>query len=113
MVAPLPAYVRHIVIFFHTVMIIPSRDIIHVLHPGRVVFGKNAISNQKKGSVVTMMQKIQKFVGAMFTPVLLFSFAVVMYGIGTLCKTEAVLGYATVIGHWGPPSVVPEKRIPG
>lgn len=39
-----------------------------------------------------MMQKIQKFGGAMFTPVLLFSFAGVMVGIGTLCTTEAVLG---------------------
>lgn len=38
------------------------------------------------------MQKIQKFGGAMFTPVLLFSFAGVMVGIGTLCTTEAVLG---------------------
>lgn len=39
-----------------------------------------------------MMQKIQKFGGAMFTPVLLFSFAGIMVGIGTLCTTEAVLG---------------------
>lgn len=39
-----------------------------------------------------MMQKIQKFGGAMFTPVLLFAFAGVMVGIGTLCTTEAVLG---------------------
>lgn len=39
-----------------------------------------------------MMQKIQKFGGAMFTPVLLFAFAGIMVGIGTLCTTEAVLG---------------------
>lgn len=43
-----------------------------------------------------MMQKIQKFGGAMFTPVLLFSFAGVMVGIGTLCTTEAVLGSLAV-----------------
>lgn len=39
-----------------------------------------------------MMQKIQKFGGAMFTPVLLFSFAGIMVGIGTLFTTEAVMG---------------------
>jgi len=49
-------------------------------------------ANQRKGSVTAMMQKIQKFGGAMFTPVLLFSFAGIMVGIGTLCTTEAVLG---------------------
>lgn len=39
-----------------------------------------------------MMQKIQKFGGAMFTPVLLFAFAGIMVGIGTLCTTQAVMG---------------------
>lgn len=39
-----------------------------------------------------MMQKIQKFGGAMFTPVLLFAFAGVVIGIGTLCTTEVILG---------------------
>lgn len=39
-----------------------------------------------------MMQKIQKFGGAMFTPVLLFSFAGIMVGIGTLFTTPAVMG---------------------
>lgn len=39
-----------------------------------------------------MMQKIQKFGGAMFTPVLLFAFAGIMVGIGTLFTTEAVMG---------------------
>lgn len=39
-----------------------------------------------------MMQKIQKFGGAMFTPVLLFSFAGIMVGIGTLFTTETVMG---------------------
>lgn len=39
-----------------------------------------------------MMQKIQKFGGAMFTPVLLFAFAGIAVGIGTLFTTEAVMG---------------------
>ena len=39
-----------------------------------------------------MMQKIQKFGGAMFTPVLLFAFAGVIVGIGTLCTTEVIMG---------------------
>ena len=39
-----------------------------------------------------MMQKIQKFGGAMFTPVLLFAFAGVMVGLGTLFTTEAIMG---------------------
>lgn len=38
------------------------------------------------------MQKIQRFGGAMFTPVLLFSFAGVMVGISTLCLTESIFG---------------------
>ena len=37
-----------------------------------------------------MMQKIQKFGGAMFTPVLLFAFAGIIIGVGTLFTTEAV-----------------------
>ena len=39
-----------------------------------------------------MMQKIQKFGGAMFTPVLLFAFAGVVIGVGTLFTTEAIMG---------------------
>lgn len=39
-----------------------------------------------------MMQKIQKFGGAMFTPVLLFAFAGVMVGLGTLFTTEVIFG---------------------
>ena len=39
-----------------------------------------------------MMQKIQKFGGAMFTPVLLFAFAGIIIGIGTLFTTEAIMG---------------------
>lgn len=39
-----------------------------------------------------MLQKIQKFGGAMFTPVLLFAFAGIVIGLGTLFTTEAVMG---------------------
>lgn len=39
-----------------------------------------------------MMQKIQKFGGAMFTPVLLFSFAGIIIGIGTLFTTQTNYG---------------------
>ena len=38
------------------------------------------------------MQKVQKFGGAMFTPVLLFAFAGIVVGIGTLFTTEAIFG---------------------
>lgn len=39
-----------------------------------------------------MLQKIQKFGGAMFTPVLLFAFAGIIIGLGTLFTTEVVFG---------------------
>ena len=39
-----------------------------------------------------MMEKIQKFGGAMFTPVMLFAFSGVMVGIGTLFTTQAIFG---------------------
>lgn len=38
-----------------------------------------------------MLQKIQRFGGAMFTPVMLFAFAGVTIGIGTLFTTEAIM----------------------
>ena len=38
-----------------------------------------------------MMQKIQKFGGAMFTPVLLFAFAGISVGIGTLFTTQKII----------------------
>ena len=38
------------------------------------------------------MQKIQKFGGAMFTPVLLFAFAGIVVGLGTLFTTEVIMG---------------------
>lgn len=39
-----------------------------------------------------MLQKIQRFGGAMFTPVLLFAFAGIVIGFGTLFTTEAIMG---------------------
>lgn len=39
-----------------------------------------------------MMQKIQKFGGAMFTPVLLFAFAGIVIGLGTLFTTPTIMG---------------------
>ena len=48
-----------------------------------------------------MMQKIQRFGGAMFTPVLLFAFAGIMAGISTLCMNEQILGsLAAPTGMW-------------
>lgn len=48
-----------------------------------------------------MMQKIQRFGGAMFTPVLLFAFAGIMAGISTLCMNEQMLGnLASADGLW-------------
>lgn len=48
-----------------------------------------------------MMQKIQRFGGAMFTPVLLFAFAGITIGIGTLFTTEAIMGgLASPDGLW-------------
>lgn len=38
------------------------------------------------------MQKIQRFGGAMFTPVLLFAFSGIMIGFGTLFTTEVIVG---------------------
>lgn len=39
-----------------------------------------------------MLQKIQRFGGAMFTPVLLFAFAGAVIGVSTLFTTEAIMG---------------------
>lgn len=39
-----------------------------------------------------MKQKIQKFGGAMFTPVLLFAFAGIMVGIATTCMNQQIVG---------------------
>ncbi len=45
-----------------------------------------------------MIAKIQRFGGAMFTPVLLFAFAGIVIGIGTLCTTEVILPTLAVEG---------------
>lgn len=48
-----------------------------------------------------MMQKVQRFGGAMFTPVLLFAFAGIVIGFGTLFTTEAIVGgLANQDGLW-------------
>lgn len=48
-----------------------------------------------------MMEKIQRFGGAMFTPVLLFAFAGIIIGIGTLFTTPAIVGHlADQTGLW-------------
>lgn len=48
-----------------------------------------------------MLQKIQRFGGAMFTPVLLFAFAGIVIGIATLFTTEAIMGgLANPNGLW-------------
>lgn len=39
-----------------------------------------------------MMQKIQKFGGAMFTPVLLFAFSGIMVGLTTVLTSEVIVG---------------------
>lgn len=48
-----------------------------------------------------MMQKIQRFGGAMFTPVLLFAFAGITVGLSTLFMNEQILGaFAASDGLW-------------
>ncbi len=39
-----------------------------------------------------MMEKIQKFGGAMFTPVMLFAVSALLIGFGTLFTTEVIMG---------------------
>lgn len=45
------------------------------------------------------MQKIQRFGGAMYTPVLLFSFAGIMVGLSTLFMNESIFGTMATDGH--------------
>ncbi|MGL5380103.1 alpha-glucoside-specific PTS transporter subunit IIBC [Clostridium sp.] len=48
-----------------------------------------------------MMQKIQRFGSAMFTPVLLFAFAGIMVGLATVCKNQEIVGsIANPDGLW-------------
>lgn len=61
--------------------------------------GTMYVSREKGGK--NMLQKIQRFGGAMFTPVLLFAFAGTTIGIGTLFTTEAIMGgLASPDGMW-------------
>lgn len=46
-----------------------------------------------------VMQKVQRFGGAMFTPVLLFSFAGIMVGLSTLFLNETIFGAMTAEEH--------------
>lgn len=46
-----------------------------------------------------MMQKIQRFGGAMYTPAILFAFAGIVVGLGTLFTTEAIFGAMAVAGN--------------
>lgn len=41
-----------------------------------------------------VMQKVQRFGGAMFTPVLLFSFAGIMVGLSTLFMNQSIFGHS-------------------
>lgn len=50
------------------------------------------IGPREREGFSAMIQKIQKFGGAMFTPVMLFTFAAVVVGVGTLFTTEVVMG---------------------
>lgn len=49
------------------------------------------MDDKKRGGTILkgIMQKVQRFGGAMFTPVMLFSFAGLMVGISTLCLNNA------------------------
>lgn len=46
-----------------------------------------------------MMQKIQRFGGAMYTPAILFAFAGIVVGLGTLFTTEAIFGAIATPGN--------------
>lgn len=46
-----------------------------------------------------VMQKVQRFGGAMFTPVLLFSFAGIMVGLSTLFLNSSIFGTIATEGH--------------
>lgn len=47
-----------------------------------------------------VMQKVQRFGGAMFTPVLLFSFAGIMVGLSTLFLNASIFGSMATEGHF-------------
>ena len=56
------------------------------------ITGYNEKNCKSKGEIGYMMQKIQKFGGAMLVPVLLFAFPGMIIGIATLCKNQMVFG---------------------
>lgn len=47
-----------------------------------------------------VMQKVQRFGGAMYTPVLLFSFAGIMVGLSTLFMNQSIFGAMATDGHF-------------
>lgn len=53
----------------------------------------------KRGGFPVMMQKIQRFGGAMYTPAILFAFSGIVVGLGTLFTTEAIFGEMATAGH--------------
>lgn len=59
---------------------------------GRTGRSRGCIELALREGTRAMMQKIQKFGGAMFTPVLLFAFAGIVVGLGTLFTTEIIVG---------------------
>lgn len=62
---------------------------------------KTAALRMKRGGFPVMMQKIQRFGGAMYTPAILFAFSGIVVGLGTLFTTEAIFGEMATAGHFG------------
>ncbi len=60
---------------------------------------KTAALRMKRGGFPVMMQKIQRFGGAMYTPAILFAFSGIVVGLGTLFTTEAIFGEMATAGH--------------
>lgn len=60
---------------------------------------KTAALRMKRGGFPVMMQKIQLFGGAMYTPAILFAFSGIVVGLGTLFTTEAIFGEMATAGH--------------
>lgn len=58
------------------------------------------IKEEKEDIMKGVMQKVQRFGGAMFTPVLLFSFAGIMVGLSTLFLNASIFGTMATEGHF-------------
>ena len=58
------------------------------------------IKEEKEDIMKGVMQKVQRFGGAMFTPVLLFSFAGIMVGSSTLFLNASIFGTMATEGHF-------------